>query len=125
MSYICEFWYKYEADNRNLFGSFKMERQREIDLGERCEYTATDKSHKKCWIQVVTNNKEWNRQIRYQILCQVFLTDLVKRRLFPNGILCIDSTIIETVYISENSVWIDPIYIFPNVILQQHLEIDP
>lgn len=47
MSHICEFWYKYEADNRNLFGSFKMERQREIDLGERCEYTDTDKSHKK------------------------------------------------------------------------------
>lgn len=54
----------------------------------------------------------------YQILYEEFLTDFVKRRLFPNVILCIDNTIAETVYISQKSDWIDPIYIFPNVILQ-------
>ena len=58
MSYICGFWYKCEADNRNLFGSFKMERQREIDLGEGCEYTHIDKSHKNKYRLLQTTENE-------------------------------------------------------------------
>lgn len=46
MSYICFIFTPKSTDNRKLSDSFKMERQKEIDFGKRCEYTNIDKSHK-------------------------------------------------------------------------------